>query len=68
MGKENEKSYLMTIEKRIKELKEQREDLSLKLNEANGIVNQLTTNIVSINGAIKELELIIDNIPTCDKV
>jgi|ETN02SMinimDraft_2_1059926.scaffolds.fasta_scaffold126045_1 chromosome segregation ATPase len=67
MGKENEKSYLMTIEKRIKELKEQREDLSLKLNEANGIVNQLTTNIVSINGAIKELELIIDNIPTCDK-
>jgi|TARA_R100001530_G_scaffold22937_2_gene18850 uncharacterized coiled-coil DUF342 family protein len=59
MGKE--------IEKRIKELKEQREDLSLKLNEANGIVNQLTTNIVSINGAIKELELIIDNIPTCDK-
>jgi chromosome segregation ATPase len=67
MGKENKKSYLMTIEKRIKELKEQREDLSLKLNEANGIVNQLTTNIVSINGAIKELELIIDNIPTCDK-
>tara|TARA_R100000750_G_C2300042_1_gene78422 strand:- start:371 stop:553 length:183 start_codon:yes stop_codon:yes gene_type:complete len=59
MGKE--------IEKRIKELKEQREDLSLKLNKANGIVNQLTTNIVSINGAIKELELIIDNIPTCDK-
>jgi len=59
MGKE--------IEKRIKELKEQREDLSLKLNEANGIVNQLTTNIVSINGAIKELELIIDNIPTGDK-
>lgn len=67
MGKENKKSYLMTIEKRIKELKEQREDLSLKLNEANGIVNQLTTNIVSINGAIKELELIIDNIPTGDK-
>ena len=55
------------IEERIKELKSQREELSLQLNQTNNVANQLTTNIVSMNGAIKELELLIDNVQAGDK-